>query len=339
MTTRRSIALALLAATGFGVAAFAERGDALPAASSIEVHKDRLEFRCGKELAGGYSIDPARAKPFFWPLNAPGGVTVTRGWPMEKAEDGELTDHVHQKSAWFCHGDIIPEGLELKQKIKGVEGVDFWSETPGHGVIVCTKVDAPEQNGAKASVATFNEWRTANGDKVLDETRTLTVVNYGEARLFIVESDLHASVCGLTFGDTKEGAFGIRVRHGITELKGKGTLTNAEGKTREKAVWGQLSDWCDYSGPVGDTVAGIALFADPSNPSPTCWHSRGYGLMAANPFGREKAGFPAMKGKKDLVKLAKGEHLKLRFGLLLHRGDVEAGKVAEYFAKFTKLKG
>ena len=40
--------------------------------------------------------------------------------------------------------------------------------------------------------------------------------------------------------------------------------------------------------------------------------------MAANPFGRAEAAFPDTKGKTDLVKLAKGEHLKLRYGLLLH---------------------
>jgi hypothetical protein len=39
-----------------------------------------------------------------------------------------------------------------------------------------------------------------------------------------------------------------------------------------------------------------------------------------------------------LVKLAKGEHLKLRYGLLLHSGDAKDGKVAEYFQRFSKLK-
>jgi hypothetical protein len=256
---------------------------------------------------------------------------------MEQAEPGEATDHVHHKSAWFCHGDVIPEGLELKHKIKGVEGVDFWSESPGHGVIVCTKVGTPEQRGAHARVVTANEWRTADGEKVLDETRTIQLINFGDARLFVLESDLVASVVPITFGDTKEGSFGVRVRKSVTE-KGKGTLTNAEGKIHEGNVWGRHSAWCDYSGPVGDAMAGIALIADPTNPVPTCWHSRGYGLMAANPFGRAKSGFPAVRGNKELVHLAKGEHLKLRYGMLLHNGDVTSGKVAEYYRKFTEMK-
>jgi hypothetical protein len=333
MTTQRYLALALLVTPAAFVTAAADR----PADVTITVEKGRIDFRCGPELAASYVTDPAQVKPFFWPLNAPGGLVVTRGWPVEKAEPGEMTDHVHHKSAWFCHGDVIPEGMELKQKIKGVEGVDFWSESHGHGVIVCTKVDAPEQKGSHGRVVTTNEWRTADGEKVLDETRTLHLVNLGDAWLFVMESDLIASVAPITFGDTKEGSFGVRVRKSLTEQKGKGTLTNAEGKIHEGAVWGRVSEWCDYSGPVGEATAGIALFADPTNPVPTCWHSRAYGLMAANPFGRQKSAFPAVQGRQDLVRLAKGAHLKLRYGLLLHRGDVKDGKVAEYYRKFTQI--
>src|SRR5262249_29379294 len=146
----------------------------------------------------------------------------------------------------------------------------------------------------------------------------------------------------LTFGDTKEGSMGVRVRPELNEAKGKGTISNADGKVGEKApdgCWGQVLAWCDYSGPVGDKKIGITILAHPDNPIPSCWHSRGYGLMAANPFGRDKAGFPAMKGKTELVKLAKGQHLQLRYGVLLHQGDVKDGKVADYFKEFVKLKG
>jgi hypothetical protein len=67
------------------------------------------------------------------------------------------------------------------------------------------------------------------------------------------------------------------------------------------------------------------------------WHSRGYGLMAANPFGRDKSGFPDAKGRTDLVKLAKGEHIKFRYGLLVHPGDAKEGKVAECYETFAQL--
>ncbi len=84
--------------------------------------------------------------------------------------------------------------------------------------------------------------------------------------------------------------------------------------------------------------AGLAIFADPGNPVATAWHSRGYGLMAANPFGRDRSGFPSQRGNKQLVHLDKGEHLKLRYGLFLHAGDIHEGKVAAAYERFTKLK-
>ena len=54
-------------------------------------------------------------------------------------------------------------------------------------------------------------------------------------------------------------------------------------------MWGRRSDWNDYFGKVGGQAVGIAVFDDPRNKNRACWHSREYGLMAANPFGRDRA--------------------------------------------------
>src|SRR4051812_5063921 len=114
-----------------------------PAPVKERVTETAVDFTIGDELVARYHHrGPGLAKPYFWPLNAPGEVPVTRGWPMQKGLPKETTDHPHQKSAWFCHGDVIPEGIELKERSadKNVKGVDFWSETKGHGRIVCTSV-------------------------------------------------------------------------------------------------------------------------------------------------------------------------------------------------------
>ena len=84
---------------------------------------------------------------------------------MEKAEAGGSKDHIHHRSLWFCHGDVIPEGMKLPQKIKGVQGIDFWSVGAGRGRIVCT-----ETVGADfGRLLNHNEWRASEGAKVLDE--------------------------------------------------------------------------------------------------------------------------------------------------------------------------
>jgi hypothetical protein len=36
--------------------------------------------------------------------------------------------------------------------------------------------------------------------------------------------------------------------------------------------------------------------------------------------------------------LAKGEHLELRYGILLHDGDTTTGQVAENYQRFVKLR-
>lgn len=407
----------------------------------IKRDKNHIDFIAGGELVARYQIGPKFPRPIFWPLLAPNGAKVTRSWPMDENVPGESKDHIHQKSAWFCHGDVIPEGMELKHKIRGVDGVDFWSEAKGHGRIVLTKIGKPKIAGNKATLETHNEWQTADGEKIMDEERKISFYDFGKARLIVLDVDLHASVCPITFGDTKEGALGIRVndqirgdkkadasdvparnkaiRDGLRAVANRGAdlcnkqndwdgccrvyqgallaltpflanrpelqktiqdgvakanqeadavqrafalrklidqargpiapslpgwvemttgrIQNAEGKINEKGCWGQMSDWCDYSGPIDGKVAGIAVLADPKNAQPTCWHSRNYGLMAANPFGRKRAAFPAVKGRTDLVRLAKGEHLRLRYGILVHEGDAETGRVAELYQRFVKL--
>jgi hypothetical protein len=347
MKTRLSLALALsaLAAAAWMAALPAAEPDAV----TIKVSDDHIDFfLAGKALVTRYHKAATVAKPYFWPVNAPGSVPLTRSWPMEDAQPGGSTDHPHQKSAWFCHGDVFPQGMDLKatEKHGQSDSVDFWSEEKGHGVIACTSVSEPKAEKGHGWVTTKNEWRTAEGRKVLDETRTLHLYDFGDARLLVVESDLLASVVPLTFGDTKEGSFGVRINDAIREeieigkkkVKGPGKIENAEGKVGESAVWGYPSAWCDYSGPIDGKVVGLAILTDPTNAYASCWHSRGYGLMAANPFGRDKSGFPSMKGKTGLVKLGKGEHLKLRFGILLHGGDAREGKVGEYYERFVKLK-
>lgn len=315
-----------------------EKKASVPA--KVEIHKNLIVFSSGAEEAAVYRFGGDLAKPILWPLLAPNNKAITRDWPMRPAPGGSpKEDHPHQKSAWFTYGDVIPEGVEIKHKRRGVEGIDFWAEGPDCGRIVCTSTSESRRDADCPGVTTRNEWRDPDGAKILDEIRTIRFSNCEKGRLFVVDIDLCASVMPVTFGDTKEGAFGVRVAHSMREdSRGKGHITNAEGKVGEKQCWGHISAWCDYSGPAEGETAGVAIFAAPDNPLPSCWHSRAYGLMAANPFGRAKSGFPAMKDKKDRVRLDKGEHLKLRYAIFVHLGDVKDGKVAEAYELFKKMK-
>jgi hypothetical protein len=260
---------------------------------------------------------------------------------MEKTASVGTSDHVHHRSAWFAYGDVIPDGREISRKMPGVQGVDYWSELPTHGRIVCVSTSQPES----AEVVTRNEWRAPDGTILLAEKRTLALFELGPGRLLIVHCDLSPPTVPITFGDTKEGAIGVRVHDQLRTDFGKGKpvppankITNANDKHGEAECWGRRSDWCDYSGEIDGKPAGIAIFDDPKNLPRACWHVRAYGLMAANPFGRDKSKFPDVAGKTDLVKLARGEHLVLRYGIYVHDGNVKDGKVTGAFAQFVELR-
>src|SRR5262249_35097378 len=89
-----------------------------PAHIKLVTASDHIDFLIGSDLVGRYECGPKVAKPYLWPVNGPGGRTMTRGWPMEKSKAGGSVDHPWQKSVWFCHGDVIPEGLPIKHKAK-----------------------------------------------------------------------------------------------------------------------------------------------------------------------------------------------------------------------------
>ncbi len=288
------LCLSLLGALAYSVVPSLCQADE-PSTVTVKIGAQRIDFLAGKELITTCNIQPDVAKPFLWPVNGPGGIPLTRAWPIDKSVPKESNDHPHQKSAWFCHGDVIPDGITLKDKVKNVDGVDFWSETEGHGRIKCVKVGDAKMDKNHGQVTLDNEWQTSDGTPILFESRTIHLYSFGDSNLFVFDIELHARVCDIKFGDTKEGSFGIRINDKITEASGNGRLENAEGKVGMKECWGQRSNWCDYSGPISEKVVGLAIFDDPTNKYRACWHSRDYGLMAANPFGRKKSGFPAVK--------------------------------------------
>ena len=44
-------------------------------------------------------------KPILWPIIGPTGKPMTRDYPL-RDRAGEKTDHPHQRSLWFTHGDV-----------------------------------------------------------------------------------------------------------------------------------------------------------------------------------------------------------------------------------------
>ncbi len=277
-------------------------------------------------------------KPYLWPLRTPGGVEVTRHWPMENTA-GEPKDHQHQRGMWFAHDHV--------------NGVDFWNNEasykspPPRGKIVVDKVSV--KNGKDSGTLDFTAtWQDADGTKILQENRRMTFYGGSKARVI----DLDITLTALTkasFGDSKDGVLGVRLLPALQENKvirerGKpdetipgpnGTIVNADGLTHEKEAWGKTSDWVDYYGDPGDgSTVGIAIMDHPKNSRRVHWHVRGYGLFAANPFGEKT--FVNAKTKEESVSLAQGGKLHFLYRVVIHSGDTAAAGIAKIWDDFSK---
>jgi Methane oxygenase PmoA len=247
----------------------------------------------------------ATPRPYVFPIHGPGGVLMTRSFPMAEV-DGEAKDHPHHRSLWFAHGSV--------------DGIDFWQGTERrprqqrHGDIEV------EVTAAGTVVRGRYDWRVDDDTLVCTESRELTFGGSDEARTIDLAVTLHPAGRALVLGDTKEGTFAVRTAQTLC-VDGNGAtgvLTNSEG-ARGAAVWGKRARWIDASGIVDGRPVGIAMFDHPDNHAhPTWWHARTYGLLAANPFGVhdfEKR----PPGTGTLSVPATGE-LRLRYRVLLH-GD------------------
>lgn len=133
-----------------------------------------------------------------------------------------------------------------------------------------------------------------------------------------------SSECEFAFGDQEEMGLGFRVAtamrvgaSGAGNLPaGNGTITNSEGGKNESEVWGHTAAWCDYSGELSGQPVGMTIFCHPENFRPSWFHARNYGLLEANPFGRQAFG----KGEKSSIVVRPNDKLRLRYAVFVHSG-------------------
>lgn len=255
-------------------------------------------------------------RPYFWPVWAPGQVEVTRNYPMKDVE-GEDKDHPHHRGFWFTHGDV--------------NGVDFWTEGDGKGRIVTRELKTePVVEGA--IVKLVDDWIGPDGKKVCEDEQTFVFWGMDNPRVIDVFLCLKATDGPLTFGDTKEGSFAIRLPKWMTVKAGSGHMLNSE-RNEDANVWGKRAKWVDSWGTTGNQTVGVTFIESPDNPRfPSYWHARDYGLFAANPFGIKD--FAGAESALEPISVKQGEQLELRYRVVLHRGDARAAGI-ENFANLT----
>lgn len=297
-------------------------GEVVAATGKISFEQTEKEFRvlCDGEIFTSLHFGDVQ-KPYLYPIKSPKGASVTRGYPMDPLT-GEAKDHPHHTSLWFAHGDV--------------NGHDFWHGPRGERIVhIESNVVKDTTSGTNLGIQSTFQWRDSDGEVICSEKRIMHISADQSSRTIDFDLTLTAIAEKVTFGDTKEGTFALRLAPAL-RLKGvvaKGNVRNSEGVTG-KDVWGKRAKWIEYSGPIDGEIVGVVIYDHPNNPRhPTWWHAREYGLVAANPFGRR-----AFEGKSeqagDLV-IAKGESIRIRYRVVIHDGEWDMERLESVFKEWA----
>jgi hypothetical protein len=270
-------------------------------------------------------------KPFLYPIYAPNGQTITRGFPWNP-QPGDPVDHPHHIGLWFNY--------------ENVNGLDFWNNSfaiaaekkKQYGWIRTTKINMTS-SGSKGILIYSANWTDQEKNVLMEETTTyvFSVVNNNR----VIDRTTHLTAMrDVTMPDVKDGMLGLRVAHELElpvkqtkEYKDdKGNITKvpavkdssvtgnyitSQGKEGD-AAWGTRGNWCMLYGKKGGDAISIVIIDHPGNPGyPTYWHARNYGLFAANPLGQKVFS----EGKEILnFKLAKGEKTTFKYRVVIASG-------------------
>ncbi len=299
--------------------------------------KEKISVEIDGKPFTDFYIGPETVKPYLHPLRAADGTVVTRGYPMIENVPGETKTDLHHRGLWFT--------------LANVNGYDFWANEEaekgagkGKGRIVLQGVDKLAPGKKSGTISTTFAWKIPTGETLLIESRKMTF--YSDPRMRIIDFDITLSPqVEVTFGDTKDGMFAIRLAapleetqpKDIAEPKRTGKMVNAANKSGEKNVWGKRSPWVDYSGQIDGKTVGVALLDHPGNPrTPTYWHARGYGLLAANTFG--VGDFENDKSRDGSLTIRPGQPLRFRYRVVIHPGDAGAAAIGDLFTEYSNTK-
>ncbi|MBV9240742.1 MAG: PmoA family protein [Acidobacteria bacterium] len=291
--------------------------------------ENRIDVTVDGQLFTSYHWGGDFYRPALYPIMSSGGHFVTRGFPFE-TRDGDTVDHPHQVGCWLAHANV--------------DGIDFWNsskfrsakEMEKMGRVVHRRIVSMRASGQKAEIVTDADWVKPNGQVGLTERTRYRFTARRTERLIDRDTTLTAPNADVSFGDNKDGFFGLHLASEleqddqagvkITNTAGvvstgrnaailSGKFWNSEGLHTEKEIWGKRGRWAAVAGRIGNEQVTVAIFDHPRNPlSPTRMMVRGYGLFALNPFGQKQFD-PKLDEQK--FPLARGHSVRFRYRVLI----------------------
>ena len=309
----------------------------------------KVDVMIGGKLFTSYIWPDNVMKPVLFPVMTSEGTEITRGYPL-KPRAGERVDHPHHIGIWFNYGDV--------------DGFDFWNNSEaipadkksGYGTVKHIKINQLKEGVGEAQMVTTESWIDPSGKELISEKTEYHFIASGKTRIIDRVSTLTASGKTVSMKDNKEGMIAIRVARQL-ELPSKDEviMTDAQGNPttvkkmsndgvsgsyrssegiKDDAVWSTRAKWMDLNGIIGSEKIAVVICDHPKNQSyPTYWHSRGYGLFAANPLGWSVF----TKGKETLnYSIPAGKSSTFRYRFIIHSGaDLTDSEINDYAADFA----
>jgi Methane oxygenase PmoA len=310
----------------------------LPAAAhgeavSLTRNGDTIEIQIGGKPFTVYTFDPKISKAFLEPLRDANGVIVTRGLAVGNdippGHEHDKGFEPHQRAMYFGHGDVDGYSFWIEEAFKKYY---THSAPPAYGRMVFRKIDEM-RSGSSAGVirATF-DLEGADHKVFAQETQEYKFSGDKDSRIIDCEFVIKAGSEPVKFGDTKEGTFAVRL---APELDAPGgTMVNSEGGEGESQVWGKRANWVNVDGVIDGQKLGVAVFDNPDSfRHPTYWHARGYGLLAANPFGLSY--FYSDPKHDGSYTVPAGKSIQFHYRVLIHEGSYKDARVAEKYSEYA----
>jgi len=308
----------------------------------------KVDVTIGGKLFTSYRYPADLEKPFLYPVYAPNGSVITRGYPIEPRK-GERVDHPHHIGIWFNHGNI--------------NGLDFWNNSSAipadrkdsYGHIVFQKI-VQAKSGETGTLEVVANWDDNKGNTLL--TEDTKYIFSGDKNSFAVDHIITLTANQtVTILDNKEGLFAIRVDRAFempsneslifTDENGIPTTVKATDNTgvtgmytsskglKGDAVWGTRNDWVVLTGTKDNTIISFGIFDNPKNIGyPAYAHARGYGLFSVNNLGQNSYD---PKQEKVGYRLAKGESMTFYHKFYVQSGsELTSEKANKIFQDFSK---
>ena len=304
-------------------------------AAPVEVKRltDKVEIVIGGHPFTTYSFGNVVAKPYLMPLQTASGVIISRDFPVDNTitaeEEKSRYFEPHQRPLYFDHGNI--------------NGLSFWTEEAfapyyhgqskqAFGRMSLMKLEEAKGGPEDGVVRARFKLMDPSGRVIAEETQNFRFRGDDQTRIIDCEFVVDANHGPVTFGDTKEGTFGVRLRAELSAPHDH--MTNSNGAQGEKAIWGKPADWVNYSGSVSGKPVSVAVFDSPKSfRHPTTWHARAYGLLSANPFGwREFSDDPNRDGSWTVPE---GKSLTFRYRVVIHDGELSTSQLADMYREYS----